>query len=215
MPGTTDTGNHVDDGGTAITLPFAFNFYGTNYNALTVSSNGYITFNGTDNARPSTTRTRTACRTRQFTGPIMAPAWSDGYTVNAGFGIFTGVTGTAPNRVFNIEWRNQYFNSVGSAGYEVNLYEGQTRFDFVYGTATNGYNSTIGVQNGATFTQAQCTLVQPAAGTVLRFDCPSRPSSLLQPFGQPRLGLGRLQLLGLRDRDPGHRAGQHRPHRFA
>ena len=50
VPGTDDIGNHIDDGGTFVSLPFAFNFYGASYNGLTVSSNGYITFNGTDNA---------------------------------------------------------------------------------------------------------------------------------------------------------------------
>ena len=37
------------------------------------------------------------------------PHWDDLYTLNAGFGIFTSVCGTAPNRIFNIEWRAQYF----------------------------------------------------------------------------------------------------------
>ena len=61
------------------------------------------------------------------------------------------------------------------------LYEGLTQFDFVYGSATNNWNSTTGIQNGATFTQVQCTLPQVAAGTVLRFDCPSTlpPSCIL------------------------------------
>ena len=33
------------------------------------------------------------------------PSWDDLYLVNSGFGIFTSVSGTAPNRIFNIEWR--------------------------------------------------------------------------------------------------------------
>ena len=37
------------------------------------------------------------------------PYWDDLYLVNSGFGIFTSVSGTAPNRIFNIEWRAQYF----------------------------------------------------------------------------------------------------------
>ena len=37
------------------------------------------------------------------------PHWDDLYLVNSGFGIFTSISGTAPNRIFNIEWRAQYF----------------------------------------------------------------------------------------------------------
>ena len=72
--------------------------------------------------------------------------------VNSGFGIFTSVSGTAPNRIFNIEWRAQYFPGSGSAGFELRLYEGQLRFDVIYGTVSNGNTSaTAGVQRDNTF----------------------------------------------------------------
>jgi hypothetical protein len=78
--------------------------------------------------------------------------------VNSGFGIFTSVSGTAPNRIFNIEWRSQYFPGSGSANFELRLYEGQTRFDIIYGTLTNGNTSaTAGVQkNDTAFDQYFC-----------------------------------------------------------
>src|SRR5947207_710447 len=86
------------------------------------------------------------------------PYWTDLYLVNRGFGIFTSVSGTAPSRIFNIEWRSQYFPGNGSANFELRLYEGQTRFDVIYGTVTNGNTSaTAGVQkNDTTFTQYFC-----------------------------------------------------------
>ena len=76
----------------------------------------------------------------------------------AGFGIFTSVSGTAPNRIFNIEWRAQYFPGSGTANFELRLYEGQTRFDVIYGTVTNGNTSaTAGVQkNDTAFDQYFC-----------------------------------------------------------
>src|SRR5204863_6561413 len=78
--------------------------------------------------------------------------------VNSGFGIFTSVSGTAPNRIFNIEWRAQYFPGSGSAGFELRLYEGQLRFDVIYGTVSGGNTSaTAGVQRDNTFaTQYFC-----------------------------------------------------------
>src|SRR5438477_13061656 len=39
-PGSADTGNHTDDGTTAIGLPFAFVFYGSAFTSANVSSNG-------------------------------------------------------------------------------------------------------------------------------------------------------------------------------
>ena len=45
-----------------------------------------------------------------------------------------GITGIAPNRIFNIEYRTTYFS--GALNYEVQLFEGQTAFDVVYGTMT-------------------------------------------------------------------------------
>ncbi len=89
---------------------------------------------------------------------IIFPYWDDGYTINSGFGIFTSISGTAPNRIFNIEWRNQYFPGSGTANYEVRLYEGQARFDVIYGQLDNGNTSaTAGVQKDTThFTQYFC-----------------------------------------------------------
>ena len=87
--------------------------------------------------------------------------------VNSGFGIFTSISGTAPNRIFNIEWRAQYFPGSGSAGFELRLYEGQTRFDVIYGTVSGGNTSaTAGVQkNDTAFDQYFCNGAgQPATG---------------------------------------------------
>ena len=87
------------------------------------------------------------------------PYWDDLYLVNSGFGIFTSISGTAPNRIFNIEWRAQYFPGSGSANFELRLYEGQSsRFDVIYGAVSGGANSaTAGVQRDDTcFTEFFC-----------------------------------------------------------
>src|SRR5439155_4788305 len=44
VPGTTDTGNHADDGTTPITLPFTVQFYDQTYTAANLSSNGNLQF---------------------------------------------------------------------------------------------------------------------------------------------------------------------------
>ena len=44
VQGTTDTGNHADDGTTPITLPFSYTLYDHTYTAANVDSNGTFQF---------------------------------------------------------------------------------------------------------------------------------------------------------------------------
>jgi hypothetical protein len=159
VPGTTDIGNHCDDCTTTIALPFAYSLYDQSYNSITLSSNGNAQLTTTDLALTNQCLPWT---THDYT---ILPYWNDLFTVNAGYGIFTSVSGTAPNRIFNIEWRTQYFPGTGTANFELRLYEGQTRFDVIYGTLSNGNGSaTAGVQkNDTTFDQYFCNGLGHAA----------------------------------------------------
>jgi hypothetical protein len=152
VPGTTDTGNHGDDTVVTIPLPFSYTLYDQTFTSINLSSNGNAQFTTVD-----TTFTN-VCLPWTAHNYTIYPYWDDLYLVNSGFGIFTSVSGSAPNRIFNIEWRAQYFPGSGSAGFELRLYEGQTRFDVIYGTVTNANTSaTAGVQkNDTTFTQYFC-----------------------------------------------------------
>jgi hypothetical protein len=187
VPGTTDLGNHCDDCsgapnstqgtvGPAVPLPFPFTFYGTAYSSVIPCSNGHLEF-----ASPAATAFGNACLpTTTFTPPTMMPFWDDLRTDLAGSGIFSSITGVAPNRIFNMEWRATFYTGGESVDFEVRLYEGSTRFDFVYGSmsAAGGSGATMGCQQagpaGSRNTQFACnTSVNnaPAAGTVLSFDC--------------------------------------------
>ena len=152
VPGTTDIGNHGDDTITTVALPFSFTLYGQSFTSINLSSNGNAQFMTTDTAFTNICLPWTTHNYTTF------PYWDDLYLVNSGFGIFTSVSGTAPNRIFNIEWRAQYFPGSGSANFELRLYEGQTRFDVIYGTISNGNTSaTAGVQrDDACFNQYFC-----------------------------------------------------------
>src|SRR6478736_4313700 len=125
VPGTTDIGNHGDDTVTTIALPFPFTLYGQTFTSINLSSNGNAHFMTTD---ATFTNQCLPWTTHNYT---IFPYWDDLYLVNSGFGIFTSISGTAPNRIFNIEWRAQYFPGSGSANFELRLYEGQTRFDVI------------------------------------------------------------------------------------
>ena len=120
VPGTTDIGNHGDDTVTTIALPFSYTLYDQSFTSINLSSNGNAQFTTTD-----TTFTN-QCLPWTSHNYTIYPYWDDLYLVNSGFGIFTSVSGSSPNRIFNIEWRSQYFPGSGSANFELRLYEGQT-----------------------------------------------------------------------------------------
>jgi hypothetical protein len=165
VPGTTDTGNHGDDVVTNLALPFPFTLYGQSFNSVNLSSNGNAQFTTTDTA--FTNVCPLPWLTHDYT---IFPYWDDLRTDNLGWagcaaypngqcGVFTSVTGSSPNRIFNIEWRAVYFaNTAGHANHELRLYEGQTRFDVIYGTVDLGNSSaTAGVQRDDTcFSQYFC-----------------------------------------------------------
>ena len=158
VAGTTDTGNHCDDCTTAVTAPFPISFYGTTYNSVNVGSNGSLNLTGT---------------TSPFThGCLTLPSSSFGAAIllyqddletvtglpgcstwTNGCGVFTTVSGTAPNRTFYLEWHAVHFaNTATTADFEVAFYENTPSFfDVFYGvTSDTGSDETSGVQASAT-----------------------------------------------------------------
>src|SRR6266566_4997943 len=89
------------------------------------------------------------------------PFCDDLMTIAPG-GIYTTISGIAPNRIFNIEWRACLYTSTGcgaNVNFEARLYEGQNRFDVIYGAmGDTGGSATVGVQKdtGSMFTQFEC-----------------------------------------------------------
>src|SRR5262245_15375453 len=140
VPGDTDIGNHTDDGITFINLPFAVNLYGTSYTGANVGSNGGLFFGTADATFGITCPPPFGVA---GTTDTLAPYWGDQRTDSnpgcASFpggtcGIFTTTTGSAPDRVFYIEWRTVYFGSPSDTlNYEVALFEnGTPPYAFIY-----------------------------------------------------------------------------------
>src|SRR5207249_700957 len=93
------------------------------------------------------------CLPQSFVSDVIAAHWSDLYTadVGAGQGVFTSISGTAPNRIFNIEWRTTYFPNTGppTENFEIRFYEGENRIELIYGIGSGGSSfGSIGVQRG-------------------------------------------------------------------
>ncbi|MEO6456675.1 MAG: S-layer homology domain-containing protein, partial [Chloroflexia bacterium] len=149
VAGTVNIGSACDDCVTDVVLPFPFQLYNQSFTGVGLDSNGRALFptgpsNFVNSCLPATGDTYT-----------IYPYWTDLRTDGAGDGIFTSVSGAAPNRIFNIEWRTSYFSGGGNANFTLRLYEGQpggnSRFDVIYGVVTQGNASaTGGVQRNAT-----------------------------------------------------------------
>ena len=110
VPGTTDTGNHCDDCTTNIALPFPFTLYDQTFNSANVDSDGTLQFVS------STSVFGNSCLPSTNFNYAIYGHWDDLYTVDtaSGQGIITSVSGSSPNRIFNIEWRAQFCCSSGT-----------------------------------------------------------------------------------------------------
>lgn len=152
VPGTTDIGIHCDDCSSLITLPFPYIFYSQTMLSVSISSNGNLQFNSNNTAFDNL-----CMPVSIFTDPILAH-WDDLITDNPGDGVFTSVSGIAPNRIFNIEWRAELITG-GAVDFEVRLYEDRQRVDLIYGTVSfSGLEATVGIQKdtGSAFVQFSC-----------------------------------------------------------
>src|SRR6184192_2568052 len=151
VPGDTNTGNNTDDGDTFVALPFSFQLYDQTFNGVNVNTNGRLDFVCINEPVGYMTACLPAPPNQCPYDYTIFPMWQDmrtdiGLTGCANFpggncGIFTSVSGTAPNRIFNIEWRTVYFadNSM-TANFEARLYENDPnhRFNVIFGTVQPG-----------------------------------------------------------------------------
>lgn len=120
-----------------IPIGFTFNYNGTGYTKVKVSSNGWVTFDTV-----TTSSNLTNSLTSGLPRPIIAPLWDD-LDGSSGSAYYL-TTGTTPNRVFTVEMRNWEWNysaSSASISIQVKLFEGSNKIQFVYRQETGSVNS--------------------------------------------------------------------------
>jgi hypothetical protein len=139
----------VDDA-VAINIPvgFDFNFYGTDYTTLAISSNG-LTFTG-----PATTQFSNQPIGASTPSNFVAPFWDDLVTFGPGI-IYYQTQGTAPTRTFIAQWHNVqgFSSSPSAASFQVILKESSPDILFQYldvdfgNFRTNGADATVGIES--------------------------------------------------------------------
>jgi hypothetical protein len=152
-----------DDETLAITLPFPMPFYGQSYTQAWVDTNGLVSLaEHTDSEYWNT-----PIPSPYPPSLALYPFWDD-LVVETDSSVRVATTGTAPNRVFVIEWRNVafYAESAKRVTFEVQLSETGT-ITFAYtGLAAGdareaGGWATVGIENGVGGTAAVHGYNQP------------------------------------------------------
>lgn len=187
----------IDDGGTVLTLPFPFQFYGNAYTTVCVSSNGLAYF-VTDQAFCGSGAqvvdfANTDLSSTQVPGdlPAIAPYWTDLTFASGGGAVYYQTVGTAPNRQFVIEWYNAVAQgSLGAVTFEAVLSETSNNVLFQYqalnlgggNMASFGGKATVGIRNAGSSNSAGSTFNQDLAWS---FNSPVLQNSYAILFGAP------------------------------
>jgi|GEM_PF-1719185 len=154
-PFTRNFSSSSDDGAAQVTIPFAYQFFGTPHSTAYISTNGFLSFSSSS----ITSYSNQSIPSSLTPNSVIAPWWDDLRNFNTELGR-TGVIGTTPNRIFVIQ--SDGLRDLGAQNgeikYQIWLYEGNTgRFDvYISGVnnaltvdATSGYEgSGSGTPNG-------------------------------------------------------------------
>ncbi|HVK37278.1 MAG TPA: hypothetical protein VNA88_02005, partial [Candidatus Kapabacteria bacterium] len=125
-----------DDATRNVTLPFAFFFIDQGYSTISVSTNGWLSFN-TTTAAPYTPQLNPGVTPNRSVYAF----WTDWYPTGAGQGVYYRFDGVAPNRVAIIEWYGPNIAVTGTVGNaQVKLFENRV-IEWHYGPSINSSNS--------------------------------------------------------------------------
>jgi hypothetical protein len=168
----------TNDGAFALSLPFSFNFFGTNYNSVNVSANGYVNF-GTMISSGYSTATTLPSSAAGVPQNMIALFWHNMSLASSG-SITYGTTGSIPYRKFIIS-----YNAVpDAAGGNTNtgqivFYETYNYVDLIVASASSAYAKVCGVQNSTGTTavtapgQNNTSYLVTSAGQAWRFGLPN------------------------------------------
>jgi len=200
----TLAGGSTDDGFYPL-APIGFNFKYNNvvYTQVSASTNGWMRFGSLANGAATNNLTSGGAR------PLVAPLWDDlAVSPTGGGSVSYLTTGTAPNRVFTMQWLNMRWN-FSAAGpvisFQVKLYETTNAVQFVYrqeATAASTPSASIGItatatgsgnflslNNSGTAPTASSTVetttigTKPATGQIYTFTPPAAPTAASVSIG--------------------------------
>lgn len=136
---TYPTLSEADDAtATNIPIGFPFVYNGNAYATVGISTNGMMALGTLSDYFSTNSLAGTSSR------PYIAPLWDDLEVAGTANSISYQTSGTAPNRVFTVEWKNVKWNYQASGpvvSFQVKLYEGSNTVKFLYKDEGGTYNA--------------------------------------------------------------------------
>jgi len=150
----TSFGSKLGDSGhsDAVTLPFAFNFFGTTYPSVKINGNGWISF---DLASTNSHNAPTTSPSSFNPNAVIAGFWFDAEaTISASSDVRYTTVGTAPNRKFIVNYvaLPYWLNASDTVTFQIALNEGENTVDIFCSDctlATTGTTKAQVLENGA------------------------------------------------------------------
>jgi type IX secretion system substrate protein/Kelch motif protein len=131
---TGTAGPSGDDQTITVPIGFTFCFNGASYTQASICTNGFVVLGATTYA----SFVVDLCGTDPTQQPMLAPYWCDLNTANGGAIVYT-VLGSAPNRIFVVQYTNvAYFSGSGNVTMQVRCYENGGVVQFHYGPSVSG-----------------------------------------------------------------------------
>lgn len=146
-----------------IAFPFPIKFNGVTYNTFNISTNGFISLGAELDtfAIYYVNNLATGPNGNGFNSlasrPIIAPLWDD-LDMQSATNIVYSTSGTAPNRVFTVQWSNALWTwqaTSAAVSFQVKFYETTNVIRFHYrpinaGTLSTGAGASVGLADGPT-----------------------------------------------------------------
>ncbi|MBN2443623.1 MAG: hypothetical protein JXJ04_19845 [Spirochaetales bacterium] len=123
-----------------IPLGFEISFYGRSYDTITITSNGYMTFSNL------VSQMNTPFPSAQLPDNIIAPFWDDlNPSLSPAGGVYFETKGTAPNRIFIVQWDNVPLVSdpLSRLTFQAQLFEKNNEVQFHYLEMVDGSGQSI------------------------------------------------------------------------
>jgi len=139
LSGTLNAGPTGDNGNSLAQIGFTFNYLGTDYTQVRLSTNGWLSLNAS-----GTTQTANINLFNTSSPNTTIAPWFDDLNVDASALLRYKTEGTEPNRIFTAEWKNvpTYRNQATARfNFQVKLYEGSNNIELHYGSLSSGTHS--------------------------------------------------------------------------
>ncbi|MDH3973937.1 MAG: RHS domain-containing protein [Deltaproteobacteria bacterium] len=135
-----------DDCSENVPIGFNFIYYGNTFSSININSNGSLSLDGSFNQYSNRPVPNSA-----FPNNIIAPFWDDLYISSPAL-VHYQTSGTAPNRIFTVQWSQARFYNPRAASltFQALFHEnGNILFQYnsMSGGAWNGGSATIGIEN--------------------------------------------------------------------